>query len=168
MGKIMVNGVNYSGSEVEMNPTIPSGATVTPANNVKVDDDYYSFPQGGGGGVNYSSQEQDTGLTWLNGEHIYQKTFVKTNAAAGNIDFDLDFADTDIELFVNRIFVLKRTDGKIVVDTSYTSDWSQDHTHGYTFFVGNDDNKWHYTVQTGYYGADEVYLTVQYIKATTP
>ena len=30
---------------------------------------------GGGGGVNYSTEEQDTGLKWLNGDAIYQKTF---------------------------------------------------------------------------------------------
>lgn len=29
---------------------------------------------GGGGGLNYSYTEQDTGLTWVDGSHIYQKT----------------------------------------------------------------------------------------------
>ena len=28
-----------------------------------------------GGGVNYSTDEQDTGLTWIDGSKIYQKTF---------------------------------------------------------------------------------------------
>lgn len=27
-----------------------------------------------GGGINYSTDEQDTGLTWINGSHVYQKT----------------------------------------------------------------------------------------------
>lgn len=49
-GQIFLNGVNYSGSHVEPNPTVPTGATVTPLSNVKVDDDYFSISGGGGGG----------------------------------------------------------------------------------------------------------------------
>lgn len=49
-GQIFLNGVNYSGSHVEPNPTVPTGATVTPLNNVKVDEDYFSISGGGGGG----------------------------------------------------------------------------------------------------------------------
>lgn len=30
-----------------------------------------------GGGVNYSTTEQDTGLKWIDGRTIYQKTFVE-------------------------------------------------------------------------------------------
>jgi hypothetical protein len=35
-------------------------------------------PSSGGGGINYSTTEQDTGLTWLGGETIYQKTIAVT------------------------------------------------------------------------------------------
>ena len=31
---------------------------------------------GGSGGINYSTEEQDTGLTWIDGKKIYQKTVV--------------------------------------------------------------------------------------------
>ena len=31
---------------------------------------------GGGGGVDYSTEEQDTGLKWIDGSTIYQRTFV--------------------------------------------------------------------------------------------
>ncbi len=49
-GQIILNGVNYSGTHVEPNPNIPTGATVTPLTNVKFDEDYFSIPSGGGGG----------------------------------------------------------------------------------------------------------------------
>ena len=52
---------------------------------------------GGGGGVSYSTTEQDTGLTWVDGSHIYQKTYHFTelteqrsknyDISADNIDF---------------------------------------------------------------------------------
>ena len=63
MGKIMLNSELY-GVGVEANPTIPEGATVTPMNNVKIDNDYYSLA-GGGGSSNivkiYDSGSHSTG-----------------------------------------------------------------------------------------------------------
>lgn len=38
----------------------------------------------GGGGVNYSTTEQDTGLKWIDGKPIYQKTIVKNNTVYGD------------------------------------------------------------------------------------
>lgn len=49
-GKIYLNGVDYSGSIVEGNPTVPSGVTPSNLTGLKVDDDYYSISGGGGGG----------------------------------------------------------------------------------------------------------------------
>lgn len=40
----------------------------------------------GGGGVSYSTEEQDTGLTWIDGKKIYQRTFVKTNIAEADTE----------------------------------------------------------------------------------
>lgn len=57
-GQIYLNGVNYSGSHVEPNPTIPTGATVTPMSNVKIDDDYFSISGGGGGGTTITTFEK--------------------------------------------------------------------------------------------------------------
>lgn len=84
-GQIYLNGVNYSGSHVEPNPTIPTGATVTPMSNVKIDDDYFSVSGGGGGGGtssdNYSTTEHVVG-TWIdNTSPVYEKTI---NVASHN------------------------------------------------------------------------------------
>lgn len=38
----------------------------------------------GGGGINYSTTEQDTGVKWTNGKSIYVRTFVGTTTATGN------------------------------------------------------------------------------------
>lgn len=44
----------------------------------------------GGGGVDYSTGEQDTGLKWINGKSVYQKSFEKTLSSdillAGSIE----------------------------------------------------------------------------------
>ena len=35
------------------------------------------------GTVNYSTEEQDTGLTWINGKHVYQRTFMFNSIISG-------------------------------------------------------------------------------------
>ena len=54
MGVIMKNGINYTG-----------GGT-------------------GGGGINYSTTEQNTGLKWVDGSDIYQRTLVVNNLSVEN------------------------------------------------------------------------------------
>lgn len=44
----------------------------------------WTAPGGGGGGVNYSTDEQDTGLTWIDGSPIYQKTYYGTASSSSN------------------------------------------------------------------------------------
>lgn len=81
----MVNGVNYSGSEIEMNPTVPSGTTPTEATGCRVDDDYYSFPSGGGGGGGSSSID----LLWDSGARNAGATLNQTyNFAHPISDYD--------------------------------------------------------------------------------
>lgn len=47
----------------------------------------------GGGGINYSTEEQDTGLLWIDGRHIYQKTYVFND---GNFGMDFTFTDSTL------------------------------------------------------------------------
>ena len=39
-------------------------------------DGYATFTRAGGSNINYSTQEQDTGIKWTNGETIFQKTWI--------------------------------------------------------------------------------------------
>lgn len=50
----------------------------------------------GGGGVDYSTTEQDTGLKWIDGKPIYQKTITKNNTVYGNAtQINANVADMD-------------------------------------------------------------------------
>ena len=40
-----------------------------------------NMPTPTGGGIDYSTEEQDTGLMWIDGSTIYQKTFDMSNVA---------------------------------------------------------------------------------------
>lgn len=56
-GKIYLNGVDYSGSIIDANPTIPSGVTPTNLSSLKIDDNYYNI-SGGGGGSSITTYEK--------------------------------------------------------------------------------------------------------------
>lgn len=71
---------------------VPTGVELT-------NEEYWvqiSVPGGStSGGVNYSTEEQDTGLKWVDGRTIYQKTFVFENNRS---DFKQDFRFTTSSL----------------------------------------------------------------------
>lgn len=63
-----------------------------------------NMPQPTGGGIDYSTEEQDTGLKWIDGRTIYQKTITtafathyaeSTHFYYGNIDYTNYFDITD-------------------------------------------------------------------------
>ena len=62
-----------------------------------------NMPTPTGGGIDYTTEEQDTGLKWIDGRTIYQKTITKSfsttnslyNCYYGNVDYTNDFDITD-------------------------------------------------------------------------
>ena len=50
-----------------------------------------NMPTPSGGGIDYTTEEQDTGLKWIDGRTIYQKTIIApftTTMASGNYIYD--------------------------------------------------------------------------------
>lgn len=64
MGKIMVNGENYSGTSVEANPQVPSGTTPEDLIGLKIDNDYFNI-SGGGGGSQKKSYLKSSGTQYI-------------------------------------------------------------------------------------------------------
>lgn len=54
---------------------------------------------GGGGGVNYSTEEQDTGLKWIDGGSIYQTTYALENITSSTSTFNLGITTGNIPDF---------------------------------------------------------------------
>lgn len=54
---------------------------------------------GSGGGIDYSETEQDTGLKWIDGSKLYQKTYVidALPSAAGYQDISLGLSNIDVK-----------------------------------------------------------------------
>ena len=57
-------------------------------------------PPSGGGGVNYSSTEQDTGLKWTDGSTIYQKT-IELNSFSFSSNWSTIYTDASIRYLVS-------------------------------------------------------------------
>lgn len=63
------------------------------------------FGTGGssGGGIDYSTTEQDTGLKWVNGETIYQKTIYYAGGVSGTVSFAHGISNFGIPLYAEGI-----------------------------------------------------------------
>ena len=63
-----------------------------------------------GGGIDYSTSEQDTGLLWYNGDHIYQKTYTTT----------LNNTSANIPINISNLGIIISMDGVYVGDNGST------------------------------------------------
>ena len=71
--KMKIDGKKYKlPNQVVANPT---GEATGEIETLEIGGSIYSVGGGGAGGVNYSLEEQDTGLKWIDGRPIYQKTY---------------------------------------------------------------------------------------------
>lgn len=76
-------------------------------------DVYIPSSGGGGGGISYSLTEQDTGLTWVDGSKIYQKTYAINSAVTVNNSYqNMSFIDnaSSISVIIDAIFVMLNND----------------------------------------------------------
>lgn len=160
MGRIMVNGENFSGTEVTANPTMSGGETVL--NGIEIDGTKYEIGGSGGGGIDYSTIEQDTGLKWVDGKAIYQKTFLFNNLTTGENYLELGNS-SDFDVIIDFKFTCIR-DGKRYVNIGTTPVWGEATLSVFNF--QNVDGKLKVSVTSGYYAASDFYLTIRYTKPT--
>ena len=60
---------------------------------------------GGGGGVDYSTTEQDTGLKWIDGSAIYQKT-IDFGTMPSNQEKDVEHGISNLAFVVDMEFIV--------------------------------------------------------------
>lgn len=92
----------------------PSGATDGQA--LIIDDGAWIIGDvSGGGGVNYSTTEQDTGLTWIDGRPIYQRTYTGV-LARGEYDYwnKMDLGATDAVAIIDLEGSLYDAQGNLI------------------------------------------------------
>lgn len=122
--------------------------------------DYIDTEGGGGGagGVDYSTEEQDTGLKWIDGSPIYQKTVVYTSAIAVNATTTLAIADyigTDVAQIIEINGI---TGDGLPINTR----WPQG---GYNWGIATYANSGNLNIVNGSNAiTNGIYITVKYTK----
>lgn len=121
------------------------------------------------GGIDYSLTEQDTGLKWIDGREIYQRTLYFPNPISGDaaIDFPLGISSSEIDYIISRESIAERWNGDTfydyaVDDTSPVNQWA-----GGSFMIFGFniiEGVWNVSLSNGYYTIKNLYLTIRYVK----
>lgn len=96
------------GTQVEITPTLGSGTKIADFSIDGIAGSLYAPSGGGGGGVNYSTIEQDTGILWHDGRHIYQISFIfdrNANLPTSATALWFDISTLNIDNVIESIFV---------------------------------------------------------------
>ena len=117
----------------------------------------------GGSNIDYSTEEQNTGLKWINGKPIYQKTLAYKFTVLPNenvVDINVD----DLEQVINYNAILTKVDGNMPVP-NFISD---DGTKYVKYAIFKNNGHWYIS---GYGNRDIIndyngYVTIQYTKTT--
>lgn len=108
----------------------------------------------GGGGVDYSATEQDTGLKWIDGKPIYQKTFVVSN------NNYVDISGLNIDTFVGINGLCSVDNGNAIIPL-YNNVISE-----YRCYLDMDRGSMRMRFNIYGWTLDSCYITLQYTKTT--
>ena len=79
--------------------------------------DYSNGGNSGGLAINYSINEQDTGIEWIDGRHIYQKTITGTQSTATDTVSVL-FNDADLMIDMKGVCKIQ-TGWNFIINTTW-------------------------------------------------
>ena len=117
---------------------------------------------GGGGGIDYSAAEQDTGLKWIDGSAVYQKTIniVNSSSVAATRDIDLSSYVPSgarvIEFSGIYEYVYGNKNYGMAIGSNYVYGYMHDNAYKLKIDFGS-----------GSFDSDEVNLTIKYTKASS-
>ena len=112
---------------------------------------------GSSGGINYSTSEQNTGLKWIDGKDIYQRTFSFTTTRNGQATTVEDSLITNLDKVVSTDIMFVLSGVAFMANNYYTA--------GSNYFTAyyNKNSGISYTV----INTVDCYFTVRYTKSTT-
>lgn len=137
---------------------------LTAGANITIINDVISATGSSGGGINYSTSEQDTGLLWIDGKHIYQKTIVWNGAIGKNqsaiLDSSIKFSDVSHFTIIEKEFSASATSSGVLFSNYYTNTIGG----GNIEIAINDSNGIYMENYSNFYIRNAV-LTIRYAKS---
>lgn len=110
-----------------------------------------------GGGVDYSTTEQNTGMKWIDGKPIYQKTYHFIEASA-TVEKDYDISSDNVDFIISCVGCIK---------FGSTNNWyTVPRLSGGNYIAMISANNQEITVGAREYTYTEAYATIQYTKTT--
>lgn len=123
-----------------------------------------AYDGGGVGGINYSAEEQDTGLKWIDGSAIYQKTALVENISiTSNSDTNVNISDyfTGVSKLLSAEII--SSDGNMILPAINVSSSLSAYSIGVSYDVTSDHIV--FTRGSGSNVTISVYITLRYIKS---
>ena len=149
------------GSTVTITPILSSGTKIADYSIDGVSDSLYAPSGGGGGGIDYSTSEQDTGLKWIDNSSIYQKTINIVNSSAVVATRDIDLSSyvpsgaRVIEFSGIYEYVYSSKNYGYMIGNGFVYCSVEDSVYKLKIVLGN-----------GTVSSDEINLTIKYTKAS--
>lgn len=112
---------------------------------------------GGSSGIDYSTTEQNTGLKWIDGKPIYQKTYHFTESSA-IVEKDYDITADNVDFMISCVGCIKFG----LANKWYTIP----RLSGGNYIAMISANNTEITVGAREYTYIEAYVTIQYTKTT--
>lgn len=110
IGSISINGVSTDINMKSVGYTDLTGGTGVQIGGISVGNSITPVyaPAGGGGGIDYSTSEQDTGLKWIDGRSIYQITFITPSIRIDNSGINIgqymaNLSDVSIPIYAEGV-----------------------------------------------------------------
>ena len=89
------------GSSVTITPTLSSGTKIADYSIDGVSDSLYAPSGGGGGGIDYSTTEQDTGVKWIDGSTVYEKVISIINVSLSSGSYETVDTITGLDTIIS-------------------------------------------------------------------
>lgn len=93
-----------------------SGQVLAKKTGTDFDTEWVNQSGGGGGGINYSTSEQDTGLKWIDGKKVYQKTFdCSTLPSSKNQSLDILHGISNLDTVISIVGIAKSSAAQVPI-----------------------------------------------------
>lgn len=117
-----------------------------------------------GGGINYSLQEQNTGLKWIDGKDIYQKTIYFNALGGANVQVTRDISDLNASTIVKAEGIVIDPYGNYLILPNTEIGSSTQYNIYMAISVKSTEKV--VRISVGSYGRtdNQAYVTIQYTK----
>ena len=152
-----------TGSDVEVTQVVTTGTELA---SIKVGDDpaVKIYAPEATGGIDYSTDEQDTGLKWIDGSAIYQKT-VKIENISVTANASTELTLTDYFQNISKLINYEATTGDTPLPYTYAGNLS---AYSTDMIINIGSGKIIISRGSGSNTTiDALYITIRYTKAST-